>query len=357
MSVEAVALGAADQLRAAVLRRVCRVRVLRPVLADRRRRVMVGQACAVLSAAVLALRAPLISLWLGAALFGVPHVLAGVRAVAVRRRASRFTLGCAAAGAVVGVAQLAGAGDGSLRLFVLLFAAALAWEILAARRDALVTAAACGAVVLAAAAALRAPRLAVVIMAHLHGVASLVYFAICARRRGIPVWPLALGAGGLMVAAAAGALDGAMASTLLAPRGAARSIAAEAVGAALPGAGAAVFHRALFLYAFGQSLHFAVWLRLLPDVDRPSPTPKPFRRALSELAADFGRLAVPLVLLAGLSIAVMLAGGGAAREAYFALTYFHVGLEAAALARLALARREQPSAEAQAAPVARGWAS
>jgi hypothetical protein len=42
----------------------------------------------------------------------------------------------------------------------------------------------------------------------------------------------------------------------------------------LPGAGAAVFHRALFLYAFGQSLHFAVWLRLLPDVDRPSPTPK-----------------------------------------------------------------------------------
>jgi len=41
----------------------------------------------------------------------------------------------------------------------------------------------------------------------------------------------------------------------------------------------------------------------------------------------------------------MLIGGGVAREAYFALTYFHVGLEAAALARIGLTRSALPRTE------------
>jgi hypothetical protein len=45
---------------------------------------------------------------------------------------------------------------------------------------------------------------------------------------------------------------------------------------------------------------------------------------------------MPLIGLCVLSVPVILIGGGIARESYFALTYFHFGLEAAALARLAL---------------------
>jgi len=113
-----------------------------------------------------------------------------------------------------------------------------------------------------------------------------------------------------------------------------------------------VFHRGLFLYAFGQSLHFAVWLRLMPEVDRPARVPKPLRRALAEFRMDFGRWAWPLLAVAAVSVVLLFAGGGPAREAYFALTYFHVGLEAAALARRA-AVGPSPVPIAEAAPGSR----
>ena len=184
------ALAAADQARAALMRRICRVRGLRPFVVDQRRRLMVFQGGAVLMASVLALRLPLVSLWLGAALFGVPHVLAGVRTVAIRRRASRVTLAAAALGGLVGIAQLAGAGDGALRAFIVLFAVAIAWEIKLAGRHPLLTAGALGTLTLVAAAACARPRLAVLALAHLHGLASLAIFAILARRRRLPVWPL-----------------------------------------------------------------------------------------------------------------------------------------------------------------------
>jgi hypothetical protein len=336
-----IALTAADRARGALMRGICRFRGLRPFVVDQRRRLIAIQVGALLGASVLALRLPLVSLWLGAALFGVPHVIAGVRAVAIRGRVSRVTLTVAALGGLVGIAQVVGAGDGALRAFVALFAVAIAWEIQGARRHPLLTAAALGALGAVAAAAFASPQLAVLALAHLHGLASLAYFAISARRRRLPVWPLVIGAVVLGVLGASGALDAAMAATLYAPRGAARSIVAEAVGSALPHASMAVFRRALFLYAFGQSLHFAVWLKLLPEVDRQAPVPKPFRRAFLDFAADFKAWALPLLVLAPCAVGTMLMGGGVARELYFALTYFHVGLEAAALARIGLGRREE----------------
>jgi hypothetical protein len=329
------AAGAADRVRNAVLRQVCALRALRPVLVDRGRRLAAMQAVAVLSAAFLALRAPLVSLWLGAAVFGVPHLLAGVRAVAVRRRSSRVALVCAVLGLGVGAAQIAGAGDSALRAFVLLFATALGWEALtAARRRPWAALALLAAIVPGVAAAWTAPRLAVVVLAHLHGLGALLYFGITARGRRLPVWPLFAGVAVVTVAAIGGLLDGLMASTLYAPRSASGSIVAEAITAGLPHPTAVVFHRALFVYAFGQSLHFAAWLRLLPDVERISPTPKTFRRALADFRADFGRFATPLLVLTVAAILLLLLGGGRARETYFALSYFHVGLEGAALAGL-----------------------
>ena len=59
---------------------------------------------------------------------------------------------------------------------------------------------------------------------------------------------------------------------------------------------------------------------------------------------DFGRLTTPLLWLTAAAVVLIFLGGGAARNAYFALTYFHVGLEAAALARAGLGRRTHPAA-------------
>jgi hypothetical protein len=331
---------AADRLRGMVLRRAFTVRGLRRIFVDRGRRLGVLQVVAVLSALVLALRAPLVSLWLGAAVFGVPHLLAGVRAVAVRRRASPVALGCAALGLGVGAAQIAGAGDAALRAFVLLFAVALGWEaVTGAERRPWLAAALLTALVPGVMAAWSAPRLAVVVLAHLHGMGSLLYFGVNARRRRLPVWPLFVGVAVVTVAGTSGLLDAAMAAKLYAPRNAGASIVAEAITAGFAHPTAILFHRALFLYAFGQSLHFAAWLRLLPDVERESPTPKPFRRALRDLRVDFGRLTLPLLALTALAIALLLLEGGRARETYFALSYFHVGLEGAALAQLVFGAR------------------
>lgn len=325
----------ADRLRGTVLRRACASHALRGIFVDRGRRLAAMQMLAVLSALALALRAPLVSLWLGAAVFGVPHLLAGVRAVAVRRRASPVALGCAVLGIGVGIAQIAGAGDDALRAFVLLFAGALGWEaVRGSERRPWLAAALLAVLVPAVLAAFRAPRLSVVVLAHLHGMGSLAYFGINARRRRLPVWPLWAGVVAVTIAGATGLLDAAMAARLYAPRNAGASIVAEAITAGLPHPTAVLFHRALFLYAFGQSLHFAAWLRLLPDVERDSPTPKPFRRAVRDLQADFGRLTIPLLALTGVAIVLLLLEGGRARETYFALSYFHVGLEGAALAQL-----------------------
>ena len=119
-AVTAAAVDAADHVRAMLLRVLCAVHPLRALAVDRGRRLVAMQVGMVLFAAGLALRFPLISLWLGAALFGVPHVVAGLRAVTLRRRATRVTLACAALGGIVGVSQLLGVGEGATRAFVAL---------------------------------------------------------------------------------------------------------------------------------------------------------------------------------------------------------------------------------------------
>jgi len=203
------ALESADRCRAAVLRALCAVRPLRALVVDRGRRLIAMQIGMVIFAAALALRCPLISLWLGAALFGVPHVLTGIRGVALRRPATRVTLACAALGGLVGVSQLLGVGEAASRTFVALFAVSLAAEILAARRSLAITIGMLTGLVLATAAACTAPHLTLVLLAHLHALGALLFFAVEARRRRLPIWPLAWGAGAFTIAAATGLLDGA----------------------------------------------------------------------------------------------------------------------------------------------------
>ena len=209
-----------------------------------------------------------------------------------------------------------------------MFAAAAIVELARHRRRWLIPG-----IVAAAAVALVAPKLTLIALAHLHGLGAVVFFARRARARGVVVWPFVVAVALVFAGGALGAFDSLWATTLWAPRSAAASIVAEAAGSAVDGAGALVLRRALFLYAFGQALHFAVWLRLVPELERPSKVPHSFRRALALFEADFGRWARPLLVVCVASLPLILFGGGVAREVYFALTYFHVGLEAAALAR------------------------
>jgi len=97
--------------------------------------------------------------------------------------------------------------------------------------------------------------------------------------------------------------------------------------------------RLVLLFAFAQSVHYGVWLRLIPEDDRPQETPRTFRASARALLADTGA-----PLLAG---AVMIALGialwsvfdlMAARENYLRLALFHGYLELIAVTWLFVER-------------------
>jgi len=289
-----------------------------------------------LSGAVLQ---PVLALSLGASLFGVPHLVSGARHIAVRRALHPLCRAMAFVTAGLGLLLLLGFGRWTIQTITVCFAASVGAEIATApgsvfRRSAFLTALA-GATV----AALRFHVLFLVAVTHFHAVSSIAFFAVAARRRGLSVLPIVVGSLSVAVLVLSGAVDGVLRSPEWA-----RSLGPDAVvdllGAPFGWASHALLQRSLALYAFGQSLHYMVWLRLMPEVDRRAPTPSSFRRAFQSLKQDFGPWTLPVLSLCVVSCATMLLGGQSAREAYFALAYFHIGLEGAGLTR-AILRRER----------------
>jgi hypothetical protein len=317
-----------DAVRGRVLRVTMRVPVARRVFTDARLRIPIFGVVAVSLGAAAAATAPLVLLWLSAALFGVPHVVSGLRHVAVLREARRNTKLFTGLGVALGAAQLLGAGDWSARGFVVLFSLS-AFAELALHRSTWRAKLIAVAVAVAATAGVVWPLPALLVLSHLHAVSSLAFVAQRARERRIVIWPVIAVVTAVAAAGALGAFDALLAGPLLAPRSAMDSITAEAVGSALGHPSAVLFRRALFLYAFGQSVHFTSWLKLVPELDRPSTVPQSLRVTLARFRAELGAWAIPAIVLCVAASAAMLLGGGIARETYFALTYAHLGLEGA----------------------------
>ncbi|HYV46756.1 MAG TPA: hypothetical protein VFA20_17955 [Myxococcaceae bacterium] len=300
----------------------------------RRRALWQGLACVAVTAA-LALRFPFVSLWLGAALLGVPHLISGVRHLAVRRRLAATTWIAVGGAMLIGVVQLFDAGTWTTTATSLCFAVAMGSEALAGRganddrRLPLL-----GMAALYGTAAVLWPLRSLIVLSHAHAIGSMACLALLARRRAPLAWVPMAAAAAVMVAAFAGAFDAWLPAAPYAPPSSAESLATARILAAFPGASGLTRQRGLFAYAFGQALHYSVWVRLVPDVDRPAAVPQTFRVAWSRLRADLGRWALPLAVACAVAPAVILIGGTTARETYFTLAYFHIGLEAAALVAL-----------------------
>ncbi len=92
--------------------------------------------------------------------------------------------------------------------------------------------------------------------------------------------------------------------------------------------------RACTALALGQSLHYFVWLKAVPDQYHYHPVPTSFRQSLRLLEKDFGRAwIVFFCLLSGVVLTGWaLVSLGEARRVYFALASFHGYLEIAGLA-------------------------
>jgi hypothetical protein len=91
--------------------------------------------------------------------------------------------------------------------------------------------------------------------------------------------------------------------------------------------------RATVAFAFGQSLHYFIWLKAIPDECCGRRVPSTFRASVRSLEGDFGLRGAGLLLgsVLGLSLLWVLVELPAARAGYFLLAGFHGLGELAAL--------------------------
>ena len=313
-----------DSLRAWLLHALG-PRWCRALIVPREARVaLVGSLLGLVALAAAGL-APLWLIGLGPLVLGVPHVVSDVRYLLVRpgfhrRRALMAVIALAMIGAGLGL-RLAG---GLLAVAGALVLARAGWRRKAAGLA--VTAVALAVVV-------HAGWFADAVFLQLHNAVALVWWWFWRPRKGRLHWlPLAVFAGGAALVML-GALDG-----LVIARGAYdspwRDIDVASLGPALaPFAHGQWVLRFVLLYAFGQSVHYIVWLRLVPDEDRRAPTPRTFRRTYRALIDDLGPW---LVVLAAATTAVFVAWAfvsvAGARSAYLEVGFFHTYLEIVVLA-------------------------
>jgi hypothetical protein len=301
------------------------------LFADRARRVAWLGSASVGAAFALTVSVPLWLLALGPLLLGVPHLLADLRYLVVAPGLHRRAGLCAAAGlpllavglgapsAVgllpVAVAALFARGTGARKAAVL-----AAWAVLTA-------------------AAWADDALVVIGFLHLHNVGALAIWWSVRPRDGRSACVPGLAAAGTVLL-----LGGAMDPVVVALGGWSApatgiDLAAHAQ-ALVPLGDATLAARGLLCYAFLQAVHYAVWLRLVPEDARERPVPRSFRASWQALRLAFGGAA--LALVAALAAGLALWGAYdlvAAREGYLRLAAFHGYLELAVAALLIVERR------------------
>ena len=97
--------------------------------------------------------------------------------------------------------------------------------------------------------------------------------------------------------------------------------------------------RWVLAFAFGQSVHYGLWLRLIPEEDREREAPRTFAGSAVAATRDLGGAGVWLTVLATVALVAWAVGDiSAARGAYLRIAAGHGGVELGALALLACER-------------------
>jgi hypothetical protein len=109
-----------------------------------------------------------------------------------------------------------------------------------------------------------------------------------------------------------------------------------------PGVAAPWGERLVLSFAFAQSVHYGLWLRLVPDEDQVRSTTRTLRRTVRDVVADLGW---PITLgVTGLGVGIAawgLVDPLAARTGYLDLALFHGYLELAVLMLWLVERRQR----------------
>ncbi|MBS2013346.1 MAG: hypothetical protein JST00_10690 [Deltaproteobacteria bacterium] len=317
-----------DAARSAVLRLVGRPG--RGFLADRAARVGLYATIGIVVALALACVAPLWAFALGPILLGVPHLVADVRYLVVRPGLHRRRSLVIAVGLPIVVATLVqspaiglASGAGAV-----VFATSDRIE-LSPRRVALLVALAAAVVVAA-----MAPRATSLALLHGHNVLAVVLFLVAfARSRRVGAYVAVAS-----VVASAALLGGAFDSVILS---AVDHGAGPRTGLSFEGmldvlapnvADPVTAMRVAIFFVFAQGVHYAVWLRMVPEEARERPGIRSFGSSIAALERELGAWVVGGVAL--LAVALLARAGGsleAARLLYLRGSGFHGYLEIAFL--------------------------
>jgi hypothetical protein len=320
------ALAPLDRARAFALRLVAPV--ARPLYRDRSLRVIVLAVVSIAFAFAMTLGAPLVLLAVGPIVLGVPHLLSDARYLVARRglhlRAA-FWIAIAAPATLVWTEN---------RVYVGLIAcagAAVVARAAVAKKAVAVVALAAGAAV-----AYRFRGTAEIVFAHLHNLIALAIWAAFFRPKDSSGRGRALGAGHAAAAVIALfiALSVALFVVPVVPVADASlfgvSIAEQMRAVSPVAASSPLALRFVTFFAFAQTVHYAVWLRLVPEDDRPRAGVRSFASTARALRADLGvPVLVAFVGLSALFIAWACVSLHAARIGYLQLAVTHGYLEVA----------------------------
>lgn len=266
---------------------------------------------------------PVVMLVVGPLVYGIPHVLADLRYLVARPGLHRrpFVLAAMAVG-ILGAGLGYGVRGGLLGAALALCASRTSW----ARRI--------GGLVLVTglfALAQHRPYLADLAFAHLHNfIGVLIWWAWRPRQTRLHMWPLALFALGTTALLAGWAAPFyTVTKGLEAPWTGLHMF--DLCRTLTPDAFAPNAVNLVLLYAFAQATHYVVWLRLVPEDDRPIKTPRSYGQSFRAVTTDLGALLLWVSVLGALALfgwAVF--APGAARDGYLRLAFFHGHLELAA---------------------------
>ncbi|MBL8684902.1 MAG: hypothetical protein JNK05_37345 [Myxococcales bacterium] len=327
-----------DALRGSILRALGRRSPsLARVISDRERRVNAMVIGGLFASLALTIAAPLWLLALGPVLLGGAHLASDVRYLVVREGLHRRALAWVLVAAPLAIGALTSFGS---RAFVL----SIVGGALVARADHAARKAAVTLVALALAAVVFAlPRQSELAIAHAHNfIAVLLWLAWRPRKQRAHWVALAL-----FVAANVALVTGALDPAVRWASGLARGPSALPIGLHMNALAPWPEHidlsrRVVLAFAFSQSVHYAMWLRAIPEVARRSPTPRTFRQSVRAMSSELGPRGSWVVLVAvaacvGLALwaAVDLVS---AREGYLRFALFHGYLELAVVAWLVAER-------------------
>lgn len=314
----------------------------KPLVRSRELRVAVAGSTMILLALAGAIFLPMWLLALGPIVWGTPHVLSDVRYLWVRPgRHRRWVLWLLVGGPLLALTITAQPVWGfGAALGALIGARGALWKklLLSPAILALVW------------VSLAHEYLTAVVFAHAHNFIGVALFWAWRRRTGllhaIPLVLFALGCGLLM----SGWLDDAV----LAMGPLAVNLGGLDVyyhlGSLSPDVPGMLGVRLVLLFAFAQSVHYAVWVRLVPEEDRQRETPRTFAATFRALRVDFGPWLLGATVLVTLGVAIWAAWDVfAARNGYLRAVLFHGHLEVAA-ACLLLVEGLRPRTSTASAP-------